>query len=356
MPSPQLAHPLEVLWQPRTVFGVILSGQGLAAVLALAPGLPGDRWVYFGLASLMVQWTGLLSLAALFLARQRLQRLTPLQVAWAALGIVVLMAISVGLLAVALAPEMIGPRGPGRFLSNLLWLSLTVGLLGIAAFHVHWRNNQLALRAARAELEALQARIRPHFIFNTLNTGAALVHARPEAAEHLLLDLADLFRASLQGEQPIPLAEELDLCRRYLDIEQLRFGDRLRVEWDMPQPPPALMVPALSMQPLVENAVRHGIEPSPQGGTILVKVSPGRRRVQVLVQNPVPSPAGREDQARSGFAVGLASAKARLNALTGGRAEVAVESRGDVFRVTVALPASAALRQPPPGSTDGTPR
>lgn len=355
MPRAPASHPLEVLWQPRTVAGVILSGQGLAAILALAPGLPGDRWIYFGLASLMIQWTSLLTLAMLFLAQQRLRRLSPLQVAWVVLAVLLLVALSVGLMAVVMAPEVIGARGAWRFVGNLVVLSLTVGFIGLAAFHVHWRNWQLSTRAARAELEALQARIRPHFIFNTLNTGAALVHAQPEAAEHLLLDLADLFRASLQGDESIPLSEELDLCRRYLDIERLRFGDRLRVEWEVPDPVPAVLVPALSLQPLVENAVRHGIEPAAMGGSLLLRVTQGRRRTQVLVQNSVP-PVNGNSGAAGGFAIGLASARARLNALTGGRAEVEVERRGDVFRVTVGLPASSALSASPPDSTACTPR
>src|SRR5690606_11628475 len=106
-----------------------------------------------------------------------------------------------------------------------------------------------AVRAKQAELEALQARIRPHFLFNTLNTGAALVHARPGEAERLLLGLSDLFRAALAGPGELPLEDELGLARRYLEIEALRFGPRLQVNWQLPAPLPEVWVPTLSIQP-----------------------------------------------------------------------------------------------------------
>src|SRR5690606_9402646 len=124
--------------------------------------------------------------------------------------------------------------GPDLFL-RLTGITITIGLLGLAAFQNHWQAKQLAVRAKQAELESLQARTHPHFLFNTLNTGAALVHARPEAAETLLLDLADLFRAALTGPHHIALKDEIDLVQRYLALEQLRLGSRLQVRWEMPE-------------------------------------------------------------------------------------------------------------------------
>lgn len=108
-----------------------------------------------------------------------------------------------------------------NFVLRILALAVVVGLIGLLTYQNYWRSRQLAVRAKQLELEALQARIRPHFLFNTLNTGAALVHAQPDAAERVLLDLADLFRSALRGPQLIPLAEELALAHRYLEIEQL---------------------------------------------------------------------------------------------------------------------------------------
>src|SRR3546814_19297226 len=119
------------------------------------------------------------------------------------------------------------------------------------------------------------ARVRPHFLFNTLNSGIALVRQRPEQAEELLLGLSDLFRAALARPHDVALGEELALVRRYLEIEAVRFGPRLRVAWRLPEPLPEVAVPALSVQALVENAVRHGIELSPEGGGIAIGVGAG---------------------------------------------------------------------------------
>ncbi|WP_343064152.1 sensor histidine kinase [Marilutibacter penaei] len=218
---------------------------------------------------------------------------------------------------------------------RLTGVSLTVGLLGLAAFQNHWRARQLAIRAKQAELEALQARIRPHFLFNTLNTGAALVHQRPEAVEQLLLDLSDLFRAALAGPQQIPLEDELALARRYLEIEGLRFRDRLRVEWSLPRTIPDVTVPALTIQPLVENAIRHGVERLPRGGEVEITVSTAPGKVIVRISNPVPAPG---DAGRQGHNVGLPAAQERVEALTAGRGSVVTQREGDRFVATVRLP------------------
>src|SRR5690606_5146487 len=179
------------------------------------------------------------------------------------------------------------------------------------------------------------ARIRPHFLFNTLNTGAALVHARPGEAEQLLLDLADLFRAALSGPAELPLAGELELARRYLEIERLRFGDRLQVHWNLPPSLPDVVVPALSIQPLVENAIRHGIEPSPKGGRLDVTVVEEVDQVRVVVSNDLP-PAGRKPAA--GHQVGLASARERIEALSEGRGRLETRVLDGRYVATITLP------------------
>ena len=148
----------------------------------------------------------------------------------------------------------IGCASAGTLLSAVL----------VAALVMRARRRTPANTAAR--LEELQARIRPHFLFNTLNSAIALVRAEPARAETLLEDLSDLFRHALidQGES-VPLAEEIALARRYLDIEQVRFGDRLRVQWALDPRADGALLPPLLLQPLVENAVRHGVEPSEIG-------------------------------------------------------------------------------------------
>src|SRR5690606_4413288 len=290
------ARPLDVLWQARAVLWVMLGGEGLAAVLAMAPGLDGSRWVYFGLASLWIQWTSLLTLGRRYLGRRWLNRLRPQQVAAAALAV----AVAVCWLLTTVIALLLGPGDPIRpidwwDLGQLATgITLTVGLLGLAAFDNHWRGRLAAVRAKQAELEALQARIRPHFLFNTLNTGIALVHGRPEEAERLLLDLSDLFRAALSGPAEVSLAEELSLARRYLEIEMLRFGERLDVDWQVSAEPAELQattLPTLSIQPLVENAIRHGVESGSSGGRIEINVAADAAFMTVTVRNSVPDSA-----------------------------------------------------------------
>ena len=306
--------PLSALWRPTALIAVLLGGEALALILALAPAQPAEgRLVQFGLASLAIQWVALGTLCALYLLRHRLVRWPPKRIAWLCLALLLAMTALVSAAAwgvLSMAGEWPLPRW--AFVLRMLALALVVGLIGLLTFQNYWEARRLAVRAKQLELEALQARIRPHFLFNTLNTGAALVHARPDEAERVLLDLADLFRSALRGPQRIPLREELDLTRRYLEIEQLRFGERLRLQWDVPDDVPEVLAPSLSIQPLAENAIRHGIERRPSGGALDIQVRQLASSVQVTVRNDLPE-AGTPTR---GHAVGLASARERVDALT----------------------------------------
>lgn len=332
-------RPLDALWQAPAIIWVLLAGECLAVVLALAPGISADRWIYFGLASLTIQWIALLTLGALYLFRRALEGMRPQRLAYLALGLLLVNTwLVVGL--VWLLMRAVWPMTEDEWSVLILQLTgivLAVGFLGLAAFQNHWRGRLHAVRAKQSELQALQARIRPHFLFNTLNTGAALVHQRPEEAERLLLDLADLFRAALAGPRQISLEDELSLARRYLEIEALRFGDRLQVRWELPRELPAVTVPALSIQPLVENAIRHGVERMPIGD-IEIAVSTTSDTVIVRISNPLPQPGG---LAVPGHQVGLNASQVRIEALTGGRGSVQTQVVEGRFIATVRLPVGA---------------
>ena len=346
--SPTATSPLDALFRPQAIVATILVGEALAILLALAPARIADRLVLFGLVSLAVQWVSLGTLALLYLLRARLARLATARLAWMAFGIFLAMSALVswgGILLVEVADPLAEARP--AFLLRWTGIAVVVGLLWLLAYQNYWRARQLAVRAKQLELEALQARIRPHFLFNTLNTGAALVHARPDEAERVLLDLADLFRTALRGPQEIPLAEELALARRYLDIEALRLGPRLVVRWQQPPELPDIEVPALSIQPLVENAVRHGIEPRRGGGTLDLHVRIVGDAIEVVVENDLPDAA----PPASGHAIGLASSRRRVEALTNGsgRVESGLEQGRYVARVVVPIaerggPAQATTR------------
>ena len=331
--------PLDTLWQAPSLIWVLIVGEALAIVLALAPGVTGSRWVALGLYSLAVQWTSLAALSLIYALRGFLRDL-PAGVT-AAISILLLLACAVAIVALGRlfffpATDQAEPLGP-LLVRNVL-IALPAGLLGLAAFHNYWRTRESATRAKHAELEALQARVHPHFLFNTLNSAAALVHARPDDAERVLLDLSDLFRAALSEPGWVTLGHELDLCRRYLAIEQLRFGERLRVEWHVEAGADALPVPLLAVQPLVENAVTHGSEGATGGKHVRIDVRHAAGALHVRIANDVArNPNPRPD----GHGIGLAGLRARLEAVTQGRASLETGFHDGGFLAHLQIPVAA---------------
>jgi two-component system, LytTR family, sensor histidine kinase AlgZ len=312
---------IETLFRAPGIISMILIGEGLALVLALSPGVSGDRWVFFGLASLMVQWIVLLTMGLLFLMRNWLRRISLNRAAWLTLGCLLLSTTAVSIGAWWILPSNL-PRSENDLLPftlKLLAIALAVGLLCIVILQHYWQARALAVIAKQAELEALTARIRPHFLFNTLNAGASLVRSKPEQAERVLLNLADLFRAALGVQKEILLKEELDLVRSYLEIESLRFGGRLSIQWQLPQELPALLLPSLSIQPLVENAIHHGIEPSNSNMLLQINVAEQDGQWLIEVINDLPENAA---AASKGHHVGLNSTRERLRTLSRGAAEL----------------------------------
>jgi two-component system, LytTR family, sensor histidine kinase AlgZ len=193
--------------------------------------------------------------------------------------------------------------------SHPLAPALTGALLAALVFqNERWRERARLPAAAAARLADLQTRIRPHFLFNTLNTAIALVQLDPKRAEEVLEDLSDLFRAALGAlDQATTLGAEIELSRRYLAIEQLRFGRRLDVEWDLDPNASGAGLPPLALQPLIENAVRHGIEPADKGGTIEIRTRRRRDRVLISVTNTVAA-----GPSKAGHGIGIASVRERL--------------------------------------------
>ena len=180
----------------------------------------------------------------------------------------------------------------GRYVAGVAALAMLISALTLRYFYVSEQWLARLNAQAKAEVDALQARIRPHFLFNSMNTIASLVRSDPATAERAVEDLSELFRAALgAGHGESTLAEEIYLAERYLAIESLRLGARLRVDWQVAADTPRdLRMPRLVLQPLLENAVVHGIAPLAAGGEISIRIAPENRRLHLQVRNPSPVP------------------------------------------------------------------
>ncbi|MFP2959720.1 sensor histidine kinase [Myxococcus sp. 1LA] len=231
-------------------------------------------------------------------------------------------------------------------MNNLLpYLLLTAGAhaLGLArrAQVRQRRADQLQAQLAEARLQALASQLRPHFLFNALNAVSSLVQSDPDGAERMLARLGDLLRHSLEshGRQEVTLREELDALAPYLDIERTRFGPRLEVEWRLAPDVLDARVPYLALQPLVENAIRHGLAPRAEPGRIEISAERAGDALRVLVRDNGLGPPASPPMRGSG-GVGLSNLRARLATLYGTRAMLELKPglpRGAVVELRVPL-------------------
>ena len=224
------------------------------------------------------------------------------------------------------AANWLASAATGALLSALLVAALVL------------RARALAPAATTARLTELQARIRPHFLFNTLNSAVALVREEPAKAEALLEDLSELFRHALieQGKWAT-LADEIALARRYLDIEQTRFGERMRVQWALDERADSARVPPLLLQPLVENAVKHGVEPNARGmAKLRISTSLRRGRVQLTITNTLPA---HRPPGPRGHGIAQTNVRERLHLLHDVECDFQAGVHHGLYRVRIYLPA-----------------
>jgi two-component system, LytTR family, sensor histidine kinase AlgZ len=303
-----------------------------------------DFWGDLARTSLFLLWVGLVCAALLCWTRKRLERLTVARGSAAVLALLMaaIAAISAAAYLIGLS-QLASGAGTAAFFPSAAWpfvlRNLAIGFVIIAValryFYVshQWRRN-IEMRAA-ARVHALQARIRPHFLFNSMNTIASLTRSDPVLAEQAVQDLADLFRASLSDQrQTITLEEELEVARTYQRIEQLRLGPRLQVSWDVDRLPADARVPGLLLQPLLENAIYHGIEPRPQGGAVSIVGEVSGELITIVVRNPI---AERESE-REGNRVALANIRERLALLYAEHALVKSGRFDNEYIVTLRFP------------------
>ena len=318
----------------RMVFAVVLLGELFSVVLVVTKSAQSRSfWTELALLSLFVQWVGLTSAGLLCVARRRLCRLNGTMIGIISYFIVLLVTV----IATAVAAEALHRPLDGTLLVQNLSVATIVTAALLRYFYLQHRWKERLRIETEARLQALQSQIRPHFLFNSMNTIASLTRSQPALAEQVIEDLADMFRACLTDSRtPSTLQEELLTCRQYLRIEELRFGSRLITELDLDHLPAKALLPKFSLQPLVENAIYHGIELSPEGGTVRITGQREGHRMTILIENTLPNPASL--MRRSGNRIAVDNVRQRLEAFFG--ATIAMEAiRGrNWYQLKLSLP------------------
>jgi two-component system sensor histidine kinase AlgZ len=330
-------NPLPDFCSLPALFALFVVGALTVAVMWLAPDGARD-WRAFTIGMAFVAWLALLLAVALCKLSPYLQRLPgygPYAGVWLLMVLIVVLASAVARwMDSALQLELIH-GGNLRFIGDNALIAALLGAAMLRYFYVlaQWQARLAAV--TRAQVEALQARIRPHFLFNSMNTVAALVRVDPAAAERTIEDLSELFRAALGQHETRDgtLGDELALVERYLAIEQLRLGERLRVRRELDELPRDFPLPRLLLQPLVENAVRHGIQPLREGGEVILQGRREARALVIVIDNPLPA-----TPARTGNGHGLDNVRQRIAFRYGTRAQVQAGPQGDRFVVRLHLP------------------
>lgn len=318
---------------------LVIAAELLALLLVLAgmDRLNPFPWDRLALISFLVQWVALVSAALLCKLRPRLQRLPRSTAAGLSFLLVVCLVAFFSWLA---EPALRYARINFFFsitaqdiLRNVLMGAIIAGLI-MRYFYLQEQLRSKQRTELTARLQALQSRIRPHFLFNSMNIIASLIHVDPDKAEQAVEDLSELFRASLKAEGEIRFEEELNLCQHYVNIETLRLGDRLQVEWKLNAIPEGLRIPALTLQPLMENAIYHGVEPRSEPSVVRLSVDYDGRDVVIIMTNPV-APAAPHSR---GNQMALANIRQRLRAHYGETAKLTMHADESIYTTYMSYP------------------
>jgi two-component system sensor histidine kinase AlgZ len=327
---------------PGTLFIVVLVAELVAIVLTLAAhGGDGQFLISLSKTSMFVLWLALLSTAVLCQLRAHLERAG--KTLAFVLGFMVLVLLSLILAEGAwqimswLGQSGIINASHGGFVLRTFAISSIVIALFMRYLYVasEWRRS--IVLEAQARISALQALIRPHFLFNSMNTIASLTRSNPRQAEEAVEDLSDLLRATLSSPRDLSsLQQELEIAETYERIEKLRLGDRLTVRWDFGDVPMTALVPTLTLQPLLENAIYHGVELMPDGGEVTVSGKREGDTLEIRMSNPVS-----EGQARevAGNQMALSNIEQRFELAFGASGGIDIDNSNGRFTVILRFPA-----------------
>lgn len=327
----------------RMVFVVVLIAELLAILLTLGLSTrllrsASDLAHY----SLFIQWIALSSVAMLCISRPYLKKLPDPAVATLSYLLILLVSLVITEIAwwlIQNSPELSfgSTDSHALFTGRSLGISAIVSALALRYFYVQhqWRRN--LERESESRIQALQSRIRPHFLFNCMNIIASLTRSEPRLAEEAIEDLSDLFRVSLQdARQLVNVSEEISLCRGYLRIEEHRLGKRLMVNWDLDDLPLDARLPSLTVQPLIENAIYHGIERLPEGGYITIRGRKDPKAFTIQVINPLPEDDPTDPH--SGNQLALKNIRQRVEVFFGHRGKLSSYIEGDEYCAEIVIP------------------
>ena len=324
-----------------TVFVIVLVAALIAIVLTLAGAPDSGRFlVELSKTALFVLWLALLGCALMCMLKSKLEGAGKTRAF--VLGFLILLAMCLVLAEVAyqltriFAESVIIHGSHAGFLFRTFMISAIVIALGMRYLYVssEWRRS--IVLEAQARISALQALIRPHFLFNTMNTIASLTRSDPRQAEEAVEDLSDLLRANLNNSKDrTSLKQELETAAIYQRIEKLRLGDRLQVRWNIEGLPMRALIPSLTIQPLLENAIYHGIEQLPDGGEVSITGKQDGEDLVISMSNPVVSGSERSKQ---GNRMAMRNIRQRFELAYGNRAAVAVADEQDRYTVSLRFP------------------
>ena len=323
-----------------TILVILVIAELVAIVLTLTSFTPGAFLTELSMMSMFLLWLALSGTAVLCRIRPWAEKQGNTEAF--VICFLVLVAICVVLAEVtwqltdAFGAAAIIDDTHARFLTRTIAISAIVIALAMRYLYVssEWRRS--IVLEAQARISALQALIRPHFLFNSMNTIASLTRSDPRRAEEAVEDLADLLRANLNASKDrTTLKEELEVAAIYQRIEKLRLGDRLAVRWEIDDLPMRALIPSLTIQPLLENAIYHGIELLPDGGEVRVTGERQNGNLKIDVRNPV---AGDQERRKSGNKMAMSNIRQRFELAYGSRATVEVEESPDDFCVQLRFP------------------
>jgi two-component system sensor histidine kinase AlgZ len=330
------------LCEAQSILFLVLISELLVFVEVLfSSNLFQFNWLELGLTSLFVQWLVLGSAALLCNIRPWLMRMAVVKATVVAYGLILLLTFLFSVIAEIVMDGFVGisKEGWGAVARNMVIAVIMTGI----AFRYFFLAHQLRIQE-KAELtsriQALQSRIRPHFLFNSMNIIASLISVDPDLAEEVVEDLSMLFRASLNEatSEPVRLSEEVSLCEKYVHIESLRLDKRLQMAWQVDVDTNRVKIPLLTLQPLLENAIYHGVQPLPEGGLVTVGIRETGDNIEIVVTNPL---GGAADTHDSGNRMALDNIRNRMIAVYGQGASLTTVAEDKIFTTRLVYPRSS---------------